>query len=170
MKRIQTAILWFCLIFSASLAAIAAQRPIAEILEFGVYSGSYQKSAADTNAPTGQVLLDGPIRLEKKTDQIPAKLKSKFGFRFVVHGLPTDPPVKLRIVYLFPEIRDPSSGRKFNHFEADVSVKPEDNKPTMLWDFTEPYELVSGQWTFQIFRGDSKILEKTFEVVKNDTN
>jgi polysaccharide export outer membrane protein len=35
-----------------------------------------------------------------------------------------------------------------------------------MWTFTEPSELVPGEWTFQVFRGAEKILEKKFEVQK----
>src|SRR5438128_1719388 len=106
--------------------AVAAQLPPAEILEYGIYSGGHQESIANTNAPTGQVLLGGQVRLEKKTDQIPARLKSKFGFRFVVHGQPGDAPLRLHLVYLFPEMQDPISGQKLKRFEADVLAKLED--------------------------------------------
>ncbi|HEY5915155.1 MAG TPA: DUF3859 domain-containing protein [Verrucomicrobiae bacterium] len=147
---------------------MGAQRPAGEILGYGIYSGGHQESVADTNAPTGQVLLGGSVRLEKMADQIPAKLKSKFGFRFVVHRQPEGAPVKPHIVYLFPEMTDPASGRKLKSFEGDITAKLEDKNPQMLWDFTEPYELVTGQWTFQVFRGADKLLEKKFEVVKAD--
>jgi hypothetical protein len=164
--KVFLSLLWLSILLTG--AALGAQRPPAEILEYGIYSGGHQESVANTNAPTGQVLLGGPVRLEKKTDQIPAKLKSKFGFRFVVHGQPDDAPVKLHIVYLFPEMKDPTSGQKLKRFEADVFAKLEDKKPQMLWDFTEPHELVTGEWTFQVFRGEDKLLEKKFEVVKAD--
>jgi hypothetical protein len=157
-----------CLGFISITAAYAAERPVAEVLEYGIYSGTHEQSVANTNAPTGQVLMGGPVKLQKQTDVIPAKLKSKFGVRFVVHGQPEQGPVRFHLVYLFPEMKDPASGRKIERFEANVSAKPEDPNLQMLWDFTEPYELVAGEWTFQVFRGEAKILEKKFAVVKAD--
>jgi len=111
------------------------------------------------------VLLGGPVKLEKQTAVIPAKLKIKFGFGFVVHGQPEDGAVRLHLVYLFPEMRDPASDKRMDRFETTVFAKPEDQTLQMLWDFTEPYELVSGEWSFQVFRGETKILEKKFDVV-----
>jgi hypothetical protein len=37
-----------------------------------------------------------------------------------------------------------------------------------MWTFTEPSELVPGDWTFQVFKDGEKILEKKFEVQKAD--
>jgi hypothetical protein len=157
------------LVLLLSVGAVAAQRPAAEILEYGIYSGGHKESVPDTNAPTGQLLIGGPVRLEKKTDQIPAKLKTKFGFRFVVHSQPENAQVKLHFVYLFPEMKDPNSDQKLKRYETDAFAKAEDKNPQMLWDFTEPHELVAGEWTFQVFRGEDKLLEKKFEVVKADS-
>jgi len=155
-----------CLSVLLTAVVAAAQRPAAEILEYGIYSGGHQESVGDTNAPSGRLLLGGPVRLEKKTDEIPAKLKTKFGFRFVVHGQPESGQVKLRFVYLFPEMRNPTSGQKLKRYETEAFAKAEDKNPQMLWDFTEPQELVTGEWTFQVFRGEEMLLEKKFEVVK----
>ena len=47
-----------------------------------------------------------------------------------------------------------------------MCVKSEDLNPQMLWNFTEPFELVAGKWTFQIYEGDELILNKDFNVVK----
>jgi hypothetical protein len=146
-------------------AACAAPQPVAEILEYGIYTGAHEISVANTNASSGHVLLGGP-KLQKQTTVIPAKLKNKFGFRCVVHGKPEDGTVPLRLVYLFPEMEDPASGKKIGRFEAEIFAKPEDPNTYMLWDFTEPYELVAGAWTFQVFRGEEMILEKKFDVVK----
>jgi len=146
-------------------AVRAGEAPAAELLEYGVYSGSSESLVAVPGSPTDQMMLGGRVRLEKTTDQIPARLKSKFGFRFVVHGQANDTPVRLRLVYLFPEMKDPTSGRRTKTFAVDVVVKREDRNTYMLWDFTEHYELVSGPWTFQVFRGSNKILEKQFDVV-----
>src|SRR5437867_2302536 len=101
-----------CLGFVFLTATCAAQRPAVEILEYGIYAGTRGQSVADKDALTGQVLLGGAVKLQKQTAVIPAKLKNKFGFRFVVHGQPEDGPVRLHFVYLFPEMKDPASGRK----------------------------------------------------------
>ncbi len=155
----------FAMLFSAAI--VAAHRPIAEILEYGIYSGGHENSVVAPSAPTGRLLLGGPVTLEKQTSVVPARLKTKFGFRFVVHGKSDDAPVPVRFVYLFPEINDKASGAKIRRFEISAFAKPEDKSSKMLWDFTEPYELAPGEWIFQVFRGEDKILEKTFQVTRS---
>src|SRR4051812_21497207 len=98
-----------CLSLFLGALSLAAQGPDAEIIEYGIYSGGHERSVTDTNAPSGKLLLGGPVKLEKQTTRIPAKLKSKFGFRFVVHGEPAGAAVKLRFRYLFPEMKDQAS-------------------------------------------------------------
>jgi hypothetical protein len=74
----------------------------------------------------------------------------------------------LHTVWLYPEITDSKTGRKSKRFDADCHGKPEDRNAGIMWTFTEPSELVSGEWTFQVYRGEEKILEKKFEVEKPD--
>ena len=162
------------IVFSLSFLVLAvradcATPPAAEILEYGIYIGSHDSSIPNSDAPTGNVLIGGSVKLVKQTVEIPARLKTQFGFRCVLHGKAEDRPVKLRLVYLFPQMNDPSSGKKIDMWEADVLARPEDKKLYMLWDFTEAYELVPGKWTFQVFRGQEKILEKKFDVTKPDS-
>jgi hypothetical protein len=108
------------------------------------------------------------VKLEKQTNRIPARLKSKFGFRYVVHGEPAGAPVRLHFRYLFPQIKDQASGKEMNSYDMSAVAKLEDRNPQMLWDFGQPSELVSGEWTFQILLGEQIILEKKFEVVRAD--
>ena len=157
-----------CLGLFLATTSIGAQRPAAEIIEYGIYSGGHERSVADTNAPTGRLLLGGPVKLEKQTSRIPARLKSKFGFRFVVHGEPSGAGVRLHFRYLFPEMKDQASGTEMKSYDVSAVAKLEDKNPQMLWDFGEPYELVTGEWTFQVLRGEEIILEKKFEVVQAD--
>jgi hypothetical protein len=147
----------------------AAERPVAEIVDYGIYTGGQNQAIAETNAPTGLVLQGlSEYRLEKQTTRIPAQLGKQFGFRFVVHDRKEDTKIKLHLVWLYPEITDTASGKKSRRFEADGYGKPEDKSAGIMWTFTEPSELVPGEWTFQVFRGGEKILEKKFEVEKPD--
>ena len=171
MKRInkRKALSLVCFGLTLALQGSSAVQPKAEILDYGIYSGGHDESVRNPDAPTETVLPRGPAKLVKQTDQIPAKLKSKFGFRWVLHGKVTEPPVSLRLVFLFPPMDDPYAGKKVEKWEAAVMAPTEDRNLHMLWDFTEAYELVPGPWTFQVFRGSEKILEKRFDVVKADS-
>jgi hypothetical protein len=153
---------------TAGFLVNAADRPLAEILDYGIYAGGNNQTIVDTNAPTGLVLQgQGGLQLEKQTTTIPARLGLQFGFRFVVHGK-SDEHLNLHVVWLYPEITDKTSGKKSKRFDADCSGKAEDKNSSILWTFTEPSELVPGEWVFQVFQGRDKILEKKFVVKKTD--
>jgi hypothetical protein len=140
---------------------------MAEILDHGIYTGEQNDVILDPNTPTGSVLQGrGVSRLVKQTTKIPAQLGTQFGFRFIVHGKKEDEAIKLHTVWLYPEITDSKTGRKSRRFDADCHAKPETNNAGIMWTFTERSELVPGEWTFQVYRGGEKILEKKFEVEK----
>ena len=158
----------FIALFCITVAR-AAERPMAEIVDYGIYTGEQNEVILETNTPTGSVLQGrGVSRLVKQTTKIPAKLGTQFGFRFVVHGKKEDGEIKLHTVWLYPEITDSKTGRKSTRFDANCHGKPEDRNDGIMWTFTEPSELVSGEWTFQVYRDGEKILEKRFDVEKAD--
>ena len=137
----------------------------AQMLEYGIFSGGNKLAFKDTRSPNGKVLLGGPVKLEKQTSNIPARLNLEFGVRFVISDASVEAPVRLHLVYLFPPINHLGSGKQSNRYEVDVTVKPKDKNSFMLWDLTEASELVPGQWTFQIFHDNRKLLEQNFHLV-----
>ena len=156
-----------CAAFTVMVASASAQNALSiEILEFGVYSGSHQYTIADDAAPTSQVLMEGPVRLIAQTNTISATIGGKFGFGFVVKGQPEGESIPLTVVYRFPKMVDPKTKREITEYRAPIRAKTGDRKPKMLWDFTEPWELVPGRWVFQIYHSRQKLVEKAFTVVK----
>ena len=148
-----------------SVIVFAEEQIQIEIVEFGVYSGSDGQSVSDSSAPTGQRFMDGQVKLTEQTDEIPAILGGKFGFGFVVKG-DTEDPVPLTVIYHFPKMTDPQTLREITHYKKNIKTRPNEPVPHMLWDFTESWELVPGEWIFQIYQGKIKLAEKTFTVVK----
>ena len=148
-----------------SSTVFAEEQVQIEIVEFGVYSGTDGNSVSDTSAPTGQRFMEGQTKLIEQTDKIPATLGGKFGFEFVVKGN-KGASIPLTVVYNFPKMTDPKTHREITHYKTNIKTRPDEIHPRMLWDFTESWELVSGEWTFQIYQGQKKLVEKKFTVVK----
>jgi hypothetical protein len=147
----------------------AAGRPVAEIVDYGIYTGGQNQAIVETNAPAGLFLQGrGELKLERQTTKIPARLGTKFGFRFVVHGKKEDGDIQVHFVWLYPEITYKDTGKKSKRFEGDFHGSPEDRNAAIWWTFTEPSELVAGEWTFQVFLSNEKVLEKKFDVEKTD--
>lgn len=148
-----------------SSVVIAEEQIKIEIVEFGIYSRSERHSTPDASAPTGQVFMGGKVTLKEQTGVIPAVLGGKFGFGYSVTGN-NGKPVPLTVVYHFPKMTDPQTLKEFSHYVKNVKTIPEEPLPRMLWDFTESWELVPGDWIFQIYQGKTKLVEKKFTVVK----
>ena len=156
-----------CVVLAVITASTSAQDTLSiEILEFGAYSGRHQHAVADSAAPTSRVLMEGPVKLIAQTNTIPAVVGRKFGIGFVVKGKPAGKSIPMTVVYRFPKMVNPKTKREISEYRASIQAKAGDRKPRMLWDFTEPWELVPGKWTFQIYHSKQKLAEKSFTVVK----
>jgi hypothetical protein len=137
----------------------------AEILNYGIYTGTNVLTITDTNSPTSRVRFE-LLKVATQTNVIPAKINTKFGMQFVVHGNPFAESINLRGVYSFPEMSNSVNAKSYSRYEGLVRVKLEDRSAGMYWDFVDPWELVPGNWKFQLFDKDKLLIEKQFKVVK----
>jgi hypothetical protein len=152
-----------CLCFVAQVRGEAIQD--ATIVDFGIYKGAGETSVDVGNSPSGNVLLGGTVKLVKQTEKIPAKIGVKFGFQFSLSD--KEKKRQLKFVYLFPEIKNPKTGQVSTRFEGTGKYNGDGVPVGVLYDFSDPWELVPGEWTFQVFDGDRMLVEKKFTVVKD---
>jgi hypothetical protein len=151
---------------SLTMQVFAAGTNEMEVIDYGIYKISGESSVDEGKSPSGNVLTGGKAELIKQTDKIPAKLGAKFGFRF---SIPDNfKKQKLKFVYLFPDIKNPQTDQILNRFEGAARYDGKSETAGIMYDFTEERELAPGEWTFQVFAGDRKVLEKKFTVVKVD--
>jgi hypothetical protein len=136
-----------------------------EIIESGVYSGENKDLVPDPGVAGGQRIRSSNLKLETSTDKVPAKVGVIFGFRYKIVGEPLGAVVELKFITRFPPgTRPPNSSR-------DGLPPNEFTLPRTVGDiFYRGYgldgqwELVQGDWTFEIWSGDRKLLDKTFSV------
>ena len=137
-----------------------------QVVDYGLYKASNESSIADTNSPTGEVRSGGAFKLVEQSDIIPAKLGNAFGFRF---SIPKElQQTQLKYVYSFPELRNPVTGRSYTNFESMGEAKGHGPSSGAFYNLTDPWELVPGKWTIQVFVNDRKLLERQFTLVKAD--
>ncbi len=153
-----------CLAFATGCSQARASR--VQVIDYGVYRVTNEKSVASSNSPTGIVRTGGTFELSKQTETIPTKIGTAFGVRF---SLPRElEKTQLKYVYLFPEMKNPANGKAFSSFESLGQEGGHGPSTGMFYNFTDPWELVAGEWTFQAFANDQLLLEKKFSVVKAD--
>lgn len=154
MKRFGAALTWVVLaVFSASAQA---EVRLAEPAEYGLFITPKQA------LEPGERLLTLRAPTLDSTDQIPARLGTKFGLRMRLAGKQAG-AAPLTLLYLTPGVVTPD-GQRHDKFELLQKVTPEMEQEVMAFEFTESYEVVPGEWHFMVFQGDRKIAEQRFQV------
>lgn len=125
-------------------------------VEYGLFETRHQ------NFQPGERVLTQSNQTIQPTDEIPARLGSKFGMRYRLEGkVAEDTP--LTLLYLTPGVRTPD-GKRHDKFEVVQKLVPGAAQDVMAYEFTENYEVVPGQWHFMVFQGDRLLAEQRFTV------
>lgn len=162
----------------ASLAVVALSAPQAraqdmrvdrlEIVESGFYDAAKTTVTGTTpsaGSVTGTVQELRDVKLLADPPATGARVGIGFGVRFRSFGERDGERAMLRSVWKIPEpgIVNPTSHTAYRESVADF--------PTVIgtvhwrgYGFDEPWEVVPGTWTLEIWQGDRKLLEKSFEI------
>jgi hypothetical protein len=104
-------------------------------------------------------------RLAVPTTRVPAQLGVQFGLEYIATGGPADRAI-LRKVVIFPSagIRYPPANTPTYRSESTISA-PDGVVRYTGWVFDDPWELVPGIWTIQLWDSDRELAEQHFTVV-----
>jgi hypothetical protein len=153
-------------------AGDAAQGLKAQVFQFGIYKAEKKGrigESSDTN--TGKVIRKPVLEHVKMADHVPLEKDIYFGFQYRLWNLPTEAMVKpimeLRSVLIHPEMTLPD-GSKSTGWDRPVRgiVKSQQVIGFDGYAFNEDYELVEGDWVFQIWYQDQKLVERKFATVR----
>ena len=150
-----------------STAASAQMVDSVEIVDFGIYViGKKTKPTGAFDTAAGVVNGVSHIKLAEATTTLPGRLGIHFGFRYKIKGSAKG-VAKLRMVTLIPQpgIRNPTTGRTSVRNEY-VEAKPIGSTQYTGYTFDNPWEIVVGTWTKEIWDGDRKLASQSFNVVK----
>lgn len=133
-------------------AEVRVQGPV----EYGVFENRHQ------DFQPGERILAQNGQSIQPTDQVPAKLGSKFGMRYRLEGkVAEDTP--LTLLYFTPGVITPD-GKRHDKFEVVQKLVPGAPQDVMAYEFTENHEVVRGEWRFMVFQGDRLLAEQRFNV------
>jgi hypothetical protein len=151
---------------SANAGAQAPRLDRIEVLEYGIYAANVAYSERDANWVLQSRV--GDVRHVKRTRTVPAKLGVRFGFGFVVAGSPTGAKVTLRKVTRFPPpgLRSPAAKEPLKVSEVSLTRTIGREAGYVDYGFDDPWELVPGTWTIELWHGDRKLATQSFTVVK----
>ena len=103
--------------------------------------------------------------LKNNTNDIPAKLGTRFGFNYVIAGEPDGEGVSLKKIIQYPKPGLISKTKTTLADTFDINVKlNEINYSGFIFEYKE--ELIPGIWTFEYFYKGRRIMQKEFNVKK----
>jgi hypothetical protein len=154
----------------AVLAALSTLSPAqfverVEILEPGIYEAKIVAKNAVPGTVSGTVNTVTRPELVDATTVVPARIGTRFGFRFRVVGN-DDAGYTLKLVTIVPGpgLRNPTTG--------NITVRGEEPLVGKVglpqyrgFRFDHPWELAIGTWTFEIWDGNRKLASQNFKVV-----
>lgn len=138
-----------------------------EIIEYGYYQpvGELTRER-NYNTASGYVRTGTDVQLVEQTVDIPMALGRLFGFKFRIRGFPRDEvTVDLELAVTHPEIVRPNATRVSGYrYPVTMDVIGGKIETQTGYKFDRDYEMVAGEWKFQYWRGDTLLLEQSFNV------
>ena len=155
-------------------AAMSVRQPEgirSHVFQFGIYKavrkGLIRKSAV---TDTGKVISRPKLEHVSMTDRIPLVKETYFGYQYRLFNLPAEvlskPTVKLRKVLIHPPMTLPD-GSTTTGWDQTFKGRVESQQVLGFdgYAFNEDYELVEGDWIFQVWYKDRKLVERKFIAV-----
>jgi len=160
-----------CLVGIVSVApALGAEHNYkSEVTEYGYYRQITELARERNIASTsGYVRTGGEVQLESQTNEIPLKLHQLFGFKFRIEGFEGKDAVQLKLVVKHPVITRPNgSTSKGYSYSVLLDVKNGVINNQSGYSIDHDYEMVEGDWTFEYWYQDQKLLSHSFKTVKD---
>jgi len=148
--------------------------PGVHVYQFGIYKAVRKgavRESSQTN--TGKIVRKPKLEHVSMTDRIPLVKDTYFGYQYRLFNLPpaalVKPAMELRKVLIHPKMTLPDGTTTTGWdrtFKGRVEVEQ-----VMGFDgyvFNEDYELVEGDWIFQLWYKDQKLIERKFRAVRPD--
>ena len=158
---------------AGSAAADSQSRDIkSSVFQFGIYKATRKgQVTTSSTSNTGKVVRKPELEHVSMTDRIPLVKDTWFGYQLRLWNLPPEamvkPVMKLRKVLIHPEMTLPDGSTTTGY---DRSFKGRMKaQQVMVFDgygFHEDYELVEGDWIFQVWYQDQKLVERKFYTVQ----
>ena len=138
--------------------------PSGRILRAGVFSKvSGGEVIESSRSSTGKVLSKLVMTFIRETERIPIKKDTILGYQYRLSNLPETGTVNLRRVLKHPEFQLPD-GRVSSGSDFTLTKKVERSEVFAydVYALNEDYEMVPGDWTFQIWYNGTMLLEQKF--------
>jgi hypothetical protein len=167
-KAIQIPFLIILATFSLNITA--SENYKGEITEYGYYKKISELERVRNIASTsGYVKQGGEVQLEEQTQDIPLQLHRLFGFKFRISGFEDKSAVQLKLVVSHPEIQRPN-GTVSKGYSYPVLLEVNNGmiENQSGYSIDHEYEMVEGEWTFEYWYNQQKLLSYSFRTFNNE--
>lgn len=146
----------------------AAKAPSGNVFEYGIYNTVRKgRVVGSLETGTGKVVNNPVLDLSEKTTRIPLIKGLFFSYRYRVQNMYKEdakkPVAELRRVLMHPPMTLPNGATITG---SDRIVKERTSAGQVIafhgYGFHEDYEMVEGEWTFQIWYRDKMMVEQKF--------
>jgi hypothetical protein len=142
--------------------------PNGKVFEYGIYTAQRKgRERGDLSTNTGKVITKPVLELSEQTDRIPLVKGTYFAYRYRIMDLPKEiarkPAVELRKVLVHPVMTLPD-GTTATGWDRATRARVSVGQVIAFdgYAFNEDYELVEGEWSFQIWLGEQQLVEQKF--------
>lgn len=133
-------------------------------LDYGLASVEEGSTVLDKNSPTGTKGWLRDFAIIKKTDSIQIKPDVNFGVVYQINAS-KETNIKVDIEWEYPETITNERGEKFKSIRYSTE-RPTNTPSASSYNLGEPYEMVEGKWTENIYIDKKKVFTRTFYLYK----
>jgi hypothetical protein len=144
------------------------------VFEYGIYDAQRKgRILGNMSTNTGKVVTKPVLTLSEETNRIPLVKSTYFAYRYRLLDLPKEevkkPTVDIRKVLIHPEMTLPN-GSVSTGWDRVVRARTSISQVIAFdgYTFSEDYELVEGDWVFQIWFKDQLLVEQKFITYRAD--
>lgn len=144
------------------------------VFEYGIYNAQRKgRVLGNLTTNTGKVVTRPVLELSETTNRIPLVKDTYFAYRYRLLDLPKEevgkPVIELRKVLIHPPMNLPD-GTVSTGWDRMARGRTSAGQVIAFdgYVFSEDYELVAGDWIFQIWFQDKMLVEQTFTVYQPD--
>ncbi len=136
-----------------------------EVVGFGIFEpGSSRRSMGFGRNHTAMDMV-GAVKFTESTSTVPGVLGKNFGFKYRINSTPRGGKMRVTTVITFPAGGLVRPNGKVYQQSRDISEITIGKTEFSGFGFDEHWEIVPGEWKFEIWHGRAKLVQKTFTVV-----
>lgn len=135
----------------------------ADVTEVGIYSADVVRTFVVPGVAAGTNEGLDSFTLVEATTNIPARIGTRFGFRYTIRGTPSNAPIVLTMVGEHPPYKNPTSTKTQTRDEYELQSWI--GQTYTSYSFDEEWELIPGKFKFEVWHEGKKLCEQSFAIV-----